>query len=216
MKTLFRLTIQLSAALPFSGFIWLLGFAGFDLSFLMSSLFAFIWGGLMYYSLGYYIQSRYLAKHRLTKREYKYIKKNLAEANGKINRLQKSLFSIRHIRSLKQRMELLRFIKNIYKLTLREPKRFYKAEEFYFSHLDSVLELCEKYAFLSSQPGKNREIEHSLEETQHTLKQLTKVVEKDLNYMLSDDIDNLNFEIDVAKHTIKKVHEIPDESRRLK
>jgi 5-bromo-4-chloroindolyl phosphate hydrolysis protein len=216
MNRFFLLIVQSGAAIPFSGFIWLLTFAGFDQTFLMSSLYGVISGAFMFFGLGNYLQRRFLEKHRLNKKEYKYIKKNLSEANVKINRLQKSLFSIRHIRSLKQRMELLRLVKNIQKLSTREPRRFYKAEQFYFSHLDSVLELSEKYAFLSSQPGKNRELEHSLSDTQHTLKDLTRVVEKDLNYMLADDIDHLNFEIDVAKHSIKKLNDIPDETRRLK
>ncbi|WNF22692.1 5-bromo-4-chloroindolyl phosphate hydrolysis family protein [Mesobacillus jeotgali] len=208
--------MQTGAAIPFSAFIWLLAFAGFDQTFWMSSLYGLIGGGVMYFGLGSYLQKRFLEKNRLTMKEYKYISRNLKEANVKINRIQKSLFSVRHIRSLKQRMELLRLVKNIQKLSNREPRRFFKAEQFYFSHLDSIMELSEKYAFLSSQPGKNRELERSLYDTQDTLKDLTKIVEKDLSYMLADDIDNLNFEIDVAKHSIKKRTEIPDETRRLK
>ncbi|WLR55446.1 5-bromo-4-chloroindolyl phosphate hydrolysis family protein [Mesobacillus subterraneus] len=208
--------MQTGAAIPFSAFIWLLAFAGFDQSFWMSSLYGFIGGGFMFLGLGYYLERRVLEKNRLTKKEYKYIQRNLKEANGKINKIQKSLFSIRHIRSLRQRMELLRLVKNIQKLSNREPRRFFQAEQFYFSHLDSIMELSERYAFLSSQPGKNRELERSLYDTQDTLKELTKIVEKDLSYMLADDIDHLNFEIDVAKHSIKKLNDIPDETRRLK
>jgi 5-bromo-4-chloroindolyl phosphate hydrolysis protein len=208
--------VQTGAAIPFSAFIWLLAFAGFDQTFWMSSLYGFIGGGVMFFGLGSYMQKRFLEKNRLTMKEYKYIKRNLKEANVKINRIQKSLFSVRHIRSLKQRMELLRLVKNIQKLSNREPRRFFKAEQFYFSHLDSIMELSEKYAFLSSQPTKNRELEYSLHDTQDTLKDLTKIVEKDLNYMLEEDLDHLNFEIDVAKHSIKKRNEIPDETRRLK
>jgi 5-bromo-4-chloroindolyl phosphate hydrolysis protein len=208
--------MQTGAAVPFSAFTWLLTFAGFDQTYWMSSLYGVIGGGAMFFGVGYYLERRVLEKNRLTKKEYKYIQRNLKEANGKIRKIQKSLFSIRHIRSLKQRMELLRLVRNIQRLNTREPRRFFKAEQFYFSHLDSIMELSEKYAFLSSQPGKNRELERSLYDTQDTLKELTKIVEKDLNYMLADDIDHLNFEIDVAKHSIKKLNEIPDETRRLK
>lgn len=208
--------MQTGSAIPFSAFIWLLTYAGFDQTFWMSSLYGVIGGGVMFFGVGYYLERRVLEKNRLTKKEYKYIQRNLKEANMKIKKVQKSLFSIRHIRSLKQRMELLRLVKNIQRLNTREPRRFFKAEQFYFSHLDSIMELSEKYAFLSSQPGKNRELERSLYDTQDTLKELTKIVEKDLSYMLADDIDHLNFEIDVAKHSIKKLNEIPDETRRLK
>jgi 5-bromo-4-chloroindolyl phosphate hydrolysis protein len=208
--------IRTSVAMPTTGFLWLLSYAGFDQTLPISSLIAISGGGIVYWTLGAYLDARFLKKHGLTRKEYKYINKNLADAKRKISRLQKALFTVRHIRSLKQRIELLRITKNIYKLTKSEPKRFYQAEKFYFSHLDSVLELSEKYAFLSSQSKTNRELENSLYDTQQTLKELTRVVEKDLYEVLSNDIEHLNFEIDVAKHSIKKLNELPDENRRLK
>ncbi|MBS8265738.1 protein xpaC [Mesobacillus boroniphilus] len=208
--------IRTAVALPSSILFWLLSFAGFDQTFLISSLIAIAGGGIVYGITGAYLKNRFLKRHGLTYKEYKYIKKNLDDANTKIKRLQKALFTIKHIRSLKQRIELLRMTKNIQRLTRREPRRFYQAEKFYFSHLDSVLELSERYAFLSSQSKANRELEFSLRDTQETLEDLTKVVEKDLYEVLSNDINHLNFEIDVAKNSIKKYKELPDESRRLK
>ncbi|MDA6131605.1 5-bromo-4-chloroindolyl phosphate hydrolysis family protein, partial [Escherichia coli] len=74
----------------------------------------------------------------------------------------KAMFSIRHFPTLKQRMEFMRVTRRIYRLTRSEPKRFYPAEKFYFSHLDSAVELAEKYVFLSSQPRKSRELDQSL------------------------------------------------------
>lgn len=216
MNAVLSFIIRTAIAVPASIFVWLISFFGFGLPFLAASLYALIGGGVVFFGLGMYYNRRILKKHGLTKKEYKYINKNLLEAQKKINRLQKALFSVRHIRSLKQRMELLKMVKSIQKLSKREPRRFYSAEQFYFSHLDSVLELSEKYAFLSAQPGTNRELEHSLYETQYTLKELTKAVEKDMQYILSADLDHLNFEIDVARHSIKKLEEIPDETRRLK
>ncbi|WP_210366142.1 5-bromo-4-chloroindolyl phosphate hydrolysis family protein [Bacillus sp. REN3] len=216
MNTFVSFIVRTAVAIPSSVFVWLVSFAGFDQTFLLSSLYALIGGGVVYMGIGAYMNRLFLKKHGLTKKEYRYIRKNLIDAQQKINRLQKALFTVRHIRSLKQRMELLRMIKSIQRLSKREPRRFYKAEKFYFSHLDSVVELSEKYAFLSSQPGTNRELEQSLYETQYTLKELTKAVEKDMQYILSDDLDHLNFEIDVARHSIKKLDEIPDETRRLK
>lgn len=216
MNTFLSMIARSAVALPVAIFVLITGMLGWDQTFFMSFLYSMASGGFTYMTLGAYNRHRFLKKHRLTKKEYKYIKKNLNEASSKIKRLQKALFSIGHIRSLKQRVELLRMVKNIHRLSKREPKRFYKAEEFYFSHLDSALELTEKYAFLSSQPKTNRELEQSLYETQDTLKDLTKLVEKDLYYILSDDINNLHFEIDVAKQSIKKSNAIPDESRRLK
>lgn len=115
-------------------------------------------------------------------------------------------------------MEFIRITRKIYILTKKEPKRFYKAERFYFSHLDSAVELAEKYVFLSLQPKKDRELENSLFETRRTLEELKTSIENDLYQVLSDDIDQLHFELDVAKHSIRKINEsqLHEEGRRLK
>lgn len=84
--------------------------------------------------------------------------------------------------------------------------------------MDSALELAEKYVFLSAQPTKDRELEKSLIDTLRTLEELKHFIENDLYQILSDDIDQLHFEIDVAKHSIRKMKEsqLHEEGRRLK
>lgn len=204
MNPFFSFIVRTIVAVPTTITVWLMCFIAFDDTFLFSSAVSLLGGGLAFGLTGAIMTKRFLKQHQLSRKEYRYIKKNLVEAKRKINRLSKVQFSIRNITSLKQRMDGLRITRKIYTLTKREPKRFYKAERFYFSHLDSLLELTEKYSLLSSQPKKSIEIEHSLSETRRTLVELTEAVEQDLYHILSDDIDHLNFEIDVAKHSLKK------------
>ena len=205
-------------AIPIAIVVWLLSFFAFDQTFWLSSACSLGGGVFMYMLISMNVNSRFLKKNQLTRKEFRYIRKNLDEAKPKINRLNKSIFLIREIPSFKQRIDVVRITRKIYKLTKKEPKRFYKAEQFYFSHLDSVVELTEKYALLSTQPKKTIELENSLKETRHTLIELTQVVEQDLYKILSDDIDDLNFEVDVAKRSIKtqKDSQFYEESRRVK
>ncbi|MBY0122076.1 5-bromo-4-chloroindolyl phosphate hydrolysis family protein [Bacillus sp. S/N-304-OC-R1] len=218
MNQFLAFLLRMLIAIPASSSVWLLSYFAFNQAFWMSGVIGFGAGVLTYSITGVIQKHRFLKQHGLTRKEYQYIKKNIVEAKEKITRLHKAVFSIRHIPSLKKRMELMRTTRKIYKLTKREPKRFYKAEQFYFSHLDSALELSEKYVFLSSQPKKTYELDQSLYETRRTLEELTTMIEEDLYKVISDDIDQLNFEIDVAKHSIKTIKDtrIIDESRRLK
>ncbi|MED4534421.1 5-bromo-4-chloroindolyl phosphate hydrolysis family protein [Metabacillus fastidiosus] len=184
--------------------VWSVSVFAIGQPLLLSSLFA-VGGGLVAYSTTSFITtSLFLKRHSLSRKEYKYIQKNLEEANKKIKRLRKSLISIRNIASIKQNIELLRVVNKIYSITKTEPKRFYLAEEFYYSHLDSLVELSEKHAFLAAQPKKSKEMADSLTETRETISTLTQSVEKDLYDVLAKDIDHLNFELDVAKLTIDK------------
>ncbi|WP_160725532.1 5-bromo-4-chloroindolyl phosphate hydrolysis family protein [Bacillus sp. USDA818B3_A] len=210
--------IRSFVAVPVTVITWLVCYFPLDFTFGASTIIAILGGILTHVILSLFQNIGYVKKHQLTRKEYRYIKKNLKEAKLKIRRLNRSIFKIRDIYSVKQRIDINRITKKIHKMTTKEPSRFYKAEEFYFSHLDSIVELTEKYHFLSAQPKQNQEIGQSLIETRRTLNELTKVLEEDLYRVISDDIDTLNFEIDVAKHTIQKKKELkfPEENRWLK
>lgn len=115
-------------------------------------------------------------------------------------------------------MEIQRISRRIYRITKKEPRRFYQAEKFYFYHLDSLVEMAEKYSFLSNQPTENYELKQSLRETQRLMDEMRVTLEKDLDGVLANDIDQLNFEIDVAKKNLNRIKESPfhDERRKLK
>jgi 5-bromo-4-chloroindolyl phosphate hydrolysis protein len=151
MNPFFSFLIRSFVAVPITVLTWLVTYFPLYQSFWPSTGIAISAGILTHFILAIVMNTRFLNKHQISRKEYRYIRKNLNEARQKINRLNKNLFSIRDISSVKQRIDLLRITKKIHKMTTKEPKRFYQAEQFYFSHLDSIVELTEKYSFLSSQ-----------------------------------------------------------------
>ncbi len=185
--------------------IWLLSFLALEQTFLLSTVYAFISGGLTFLTVKGVSNRRFVKKNGLTRREYKYIERNLKEAKDKISRLQRALMNVRSIQHAKRNIEMIRTVRKIYSNTKKEPKRFYKAEGFFYERLDSLVELAEKYSFLSSQPAKSREMTISLRETESTLTSLNDSVKKDLYIMLNDDVDTLHFELDVAKNSINRM-----------
>ncbi|MFC4402004.1 5-bromo-4-chloroindolyl phosphate hydrolysis family protein [Gracilibacillus xinjiangensis] len=203
MYRLLTIIIRIFVAIPVMVATWLVSFFALELSYLYASGLALIGAGLAYWLISVIIYFRFLKKNELKIREYRYIHKNLLEANSKIRRMQRALLSIRHLTFLKEMMELIRITRKIYQVTKKEPKRFYQGEKFYFSHLDSAVELTEKYALLSTQPNKSSEVEQVLYDTRHTIKEMKIIIEKDLYHILSDDLEQLQFEIDFAKHSKK-------------
>lgn len=172
--------------------------------FWSSSLYGVLAGGAVYYILKWIMNSHNIKSTGLTRREYYYIQKNLQEAKRKIRRLQKAFFKTSNVLTAKQHIEILRVVHKIHDVTKKEPIRFYKAEEFYFSHLDSLVEIAEKYAFLNAQPVKTPELTQSLEETRKTMAQLSDTIENDLYKLIEHDVETLKFELDVAKRTIDR------------
>lgn len=203
MNPFVAFSVRMMAALPAAGTAGTISLIGFDQPLIAAAAYSVAGGASAYSIASVTMKSRFLKKNALTRKDYKYIKKQLEEAAPKMSRLQKTLLTIRHLPSLKERADLVRVARRIVALTKREPRRFYQAEKFYFSHLDSAVQLSEKYAFLSSQPKRNFELEKSLNETRRTLSDLKRLIEQDLFNMVQDDLDDLNLEIDVARHSIQ-------------
>jgi len=217
MNSLITFFIRMIVSVPVTFVTFLVSLFAFDQSFWTSTAIGIGGGIIVYWGLTTYIKVRFLKKHGLTRKEYRYISKSLSEAKPKINRLNRALLSIRYIPSFKDRVELVKITRKIYKLTKNEPRRFYLAERFYFSHLESALELAEKYVFLSGQPKKNQEVELALYETRKTLEELKRLIEDDLYKVISKDMDKLDFELDVAKYSIRSKKDKKDnESRDIK
>ncbi|WP_244986859.1 5-bromo-4-chloroindolyl phosphate hydrolysis family protein [Oceanobacillus caeni] len=205
MRTFVLFMIQSISSFTMMIAIWLLSFLALEQTFLLSSVYALISGGLTFLTVGGVSNRRFVKKNGLTHKEYKYIEKNLKEAKEKISRLQRALVNVRSIQHAKRNIEMIRTVRKIYSNTKKEPKRFYKAEGFFYERLDSLVELAEKYSFLSSQPAKSKEMIVSLHETDSTLNSLNESVKKDLYIMLNDDVDTLHFELDVAKNSINRM-----------
>lgn len=140
----------------------------------------------------------------LKKKEYKYIRTNLEEGRTKILRLQKIMNQNKNLYSFQERNKTLQLTKRIYGIVKENPKRFYETEDFFFSHLDSLVELTEKYTFLERQPVKDKKIYQTLSDTRTLLNDLSRVIEKDLFQLLKRDVNSLDFELEVAKNSISR------------
>lgn len=201
MKSILAFIFRSLVSLTISVVIWPVAFFGFDVAFWMSTLLAILGGGATYYILKAREHQKHLKHNQLTRKEFQYIDRNLKEAQLKIKRLNKAMVGVRSFRAAKLIGNLQRTVRQIYQIVKNEPKRFYQAERFFFYHLDSIVELSERYVFLTRQKVKDLEVRLALSETEQTLDKLSKSLDDDLLTVLSNDIETLNLELDVAKQT---------------
>ncbi|MGE6632349.1 5-bromo-4-chloroindolyl phosphate hydrolysis family protein [Bacillus sp. NPDC077027] len=146
----------------------------------------------------------FLKKQGLSRSDYSYIKQHLKEARHKMLRLKKALFAVKNVQTIKHNFEILRLARRIYTITVKEPKRFYDAQRFYFESLDTVVQLTEKYALLFNQPNRSHELDMTLSQTRVTLTELQRQLVDDLHQVLGRDIEELHIELEVAGKMIKK------------
>ncbi|MHA6251517.1 5-bromo-4-chloroindolyl phosphate hydrolysis family protein [Oceanobacillus sp. CAU 1775] len=204
MRAFLQFIVRSASALTASGTVWLLSFFAFGQAFLFASLYGLIGGVGTYYTVKYISTHRYAKNNGLTMKEYKFISDNLKDASLKIKRLQRALINVRQLGNARENREILMTVRRIQVNTKNEPRRFFQVEGFYYKHLDSLVEIAEKYAYLSQQPVKSREMNEMMRDSRHAIIVLGQTVKKDLRVMLNDDVNTLDFELDVAKRTLQK------------
>ena len=162
LKSFFQFLFRSFVAAFTSVLVWTISYFPLNQTFLISMLFGLFGGLFIFFVLKWFFSHRFLRNSGLSRKEYNYIKKNLKEAKLKINRLQKAMWRTRNLASMKKMLKWFVSLIKFIGITKREPKRFYRAEQFYYTNLDSIVELTEKYAFLNSQPVKTPELTQSL------------------------------------------------------
>lgn len=202
--SLFMFIFRLGVALLAFVVAWLVSWLAFGVAFFISVMSGFAALLITFFGLKWLFASKELKNSGLSRSEFKYIKTHLQEGKEKISRLQKVMFSVGNVITIKQNYDVIKVAKKIQSIVEDEPKRFYKAEPFYYSHLDSMVELTERYAFLTKQPVKTGEIQDSLKETRITITEMAQTIEQDLTNLLANDVDTLKVEIDIAKQSIDK------------
>ncbi|MFC4411274.1 5-bromo-4-chloroindolyl phosphate hydrolysis family protein [Chungangia koreensis] len=198
LRHAFSLLISIIAAITFLTIDW-----GFWISTVLFITVYFISS----FSIKQFQLHNKLKKFGLTRGEYRHIKSQLSEANKKIRELNRQYGKVRSIRAFKQLFEMNRLAKRIFSIVKGNPRKFYSAEKFFYSHLDSAVELTSKYSLLVSQPIKDADMKIALQQTRDTLESINDVMEDDLRNVLSNDIEELKMELSYAKISIK--HEEP-------
>lgn len=140
----------------------------------------------------------------MTRSEYKHIQVQVKDAKRKIKLLQGQYYQVRSISSFKQLMDMTRIANKIVASINQNPRKFYLAEPFFYSHLDSAVELTQKYSLLVGQPVKDRDLKIALQETREMLISMTSVMERDLKKVLSSDVEQLRMELDYARLAVEQ------------
>lgn len=140
----------------------------------------------------------------MTRSEYKHVVKQLHEAKEKTKKLKGLYYRVRSISSFRQLVEMTKIANKIILVVQQNPRKFYLAESFFYSHLDSALELTEKYALLVGQPVKDQLMKVALQDTRETLQSMNRVMEDDLKRVLASDVEQLRMELDYARLAVDK------------
>lgn len=180
-----------------------LGF-GFDVHWLLALGSAPVSGWSVVQLMKLQHQRKVANRNQLQRNEYREIQKALKQAKQKLVILQRNRFKAKSVKLFKSVNQIYRYSKNIYEVVEKEPKRFYFANEFFYSYLDSAAEIVERYMFLSSQTVRDAGYLEALNRTEKMLHEMEECLQKELKHVVSEDMENLDLELDVFKQSLER------------
>lgn len=121
-----------------------------------------------------------------------------------ILQLQENMNASTKLRAIDLRNDTLKVSKALFKELVKEPKKMHLANHFLYTHLPNLVDLTSKYVEIDAHEIKNKQTYEKLEESAQIIDQVSKLIKKDYEQFVSDDLDDLDIEISVAKNSLER------------
>lgn len=121
-----------------------------------------------------------------------------------IIQLQENMNASTKLRTIDLRNDTLKIAKALFKELVKEPKKLHLANHFLYTHLPNLVDLTSKYLEIDAHEIKNKQTYGKLEESAQIIDQVSKLIKKDYEQFVSDDLDDLDIEISVAKSSLQR------------
>ncbi len=127
----------------------------------------------------------------------------LEESEEKIKELEKLAKQVRDEKIRAKIHHILTIIKKIYANIRRDPEKIKVARQFLSYYFDTSISIVNKYSQLSMQDVRSPEISKALYKAENMLNSIETAFEKQLVKLLSNDIMDLDVEIETLEKTFK-------------
>ncbi|GGI42150.1 5-bromo-4-chloroindolyl phosphate hydrolysis family protein [Mammaliicoccus stepanovicii] len=186
-------------AIPVSFIVFLFSIFQLDLNFMLDIGIFFGSYVLSFIPIQWYSSSRFLKEMGLTRREYRFIRKQLNEAGPKLKRLYKNYMRVRSYSEFKNLNEVSKLARTIYNTVRQSPEKFYSVESFFYSHLDNTVNLIDNYTMLQRMPNKSKEEKAKLKQTKLTIDENKRTLVADLKQLNESSYHQLDIEMELSE-----------------
>lgn len=178
---------------------WVTSLYAFDIAFIYDFGIGIATFFALYVPTQLLTSKQYLKEIGLTRRDFRFVRHQLGNAQAKIRKLLRAFINVRSIKDFKQVNEIHRLARTIYFTVKQQPQKFFIVDSFFYSHLDNALNLIESYTRLSRMPGKTKEEKQKLEQTRITLDEVKRTLVADLKRLNEDDYNRLDVEMEMNR-----------------
>ncbi|PZL70407.1 5-bromo-4-chloroindolyl phosphate hydrolysis protein [Enterococcus plantarum] len=130
-----------------------------------------------------------------------------------IIQLQENMNASTKLRAIDLRNDTLRVSKALFKELVKDPKKLHLANHFLYTHLPNLVDLTGKYLEIDNHEIKTKQTYEKLEESAQIIDQVSKLIKKDYEQFVAEDLEDLDVEISLAKNSLNRDNERTDNQK---
>lgn len=150
----------------------------------------------------------------MTPSEITFFRQTMNQTKTEISQLQQNMQQTAKLKSIDLRHDTVKAAKALFKELVKEPHRLHEASQFLYTHLPNLIDLTNKYIEINDHEIKNKQTYAKLEESAVIIDQLATLIAQDYQKFVSDDLDDLDVELSIAKQSLKRDNELERESNQ--
>lgn len=146
----------------------------------------------------------------MSDKEIEFFRNTLAETKQQIDQLESNFQAVPKLKAINLRYDTLRVSKAMFKELVKEPKKLHLADKFLYNHLPNLVELTNKYVEISEHEIKSKATYDTLNDSISAIENVAVLIIKDYEDFVSDDIEDLEVEISIAKQNTNREYKEQD------
>ena len=150
----------------------------------------------------------------MTPSEITFFRQTMNQTKTEISQLQQNMQQTAKLKSIDLRHDTVKAAKALFKELVKEPHRLHEASQFLYTHLPNLIDLTNKYIEINDHEIKNKQTYAKLEESAVIIDQLASLIAQDYQKFVSDDLDDLDVDLSIAKQSLKRDNELERESNQ--
>ncbi|MGY3750182.1 5-bromo-4-chloroindolyl phosphate hydrolysis family protein [Vagococcus acidifermentans] len=147
----------------------------------------------------------------MTEQEITFFRETMASAKKQIKQLEKNMNSLSKLKAINLRNDTLKASKAMFKEMVKEPTKLHQADRFLYAHLPNIVELTDKYIEINDHEIKNKSTYEALNDSAEAIDAVSKLIVEDYNRFVSDDLEELEVEISIAKQNINRDNSLKED-----
>ncbi len=147
----------------------------------------------------------------LSREEINLFRETMHTAREQIYTIEQNMDSRTKLKAISKRNDTIEILKDFFRHIVEQPQRLHEVGGFLYTHLPNLKELTETYLEIDNHVAKSKKTYLALEKSATTIDEMCKLIRDDYLMFMSNDLDNMNVELELAKHVLNRDNNTNDE-----